>query len=380
LDEKADILAVVDHLGLARSMSTSRSQVLTIRPDPDHAGQRLDKVLAASATGLSRARLQALIRAGAVKIEGRTIGDPGHRVKSGDAFEIALPEPEPAEPKPQDIPLTVVYEDAAIIVIDKPAGLVVHPAAGHSDGTLVNALLAHCGASLSGIGGVRRPGIVHRLDKDTSGLLVVAKTDAAHQGLADQFEAHGRDGRLERRYLALVWGVPERASGRIDAPLARSDRNRTEMAIARRGGRAAATNWQVQERFDDASGRPVASLLSLVLETGRTHQIRVHLQHIGHPLMADPVYGASHKSSARRLSEEARLALEAMPGQALHAAGLGFEHPISGKKLVFDSTPPPAMAQLLESLRRDFPRGAPRPQVSAKVAKPERRIAGRRRV
>jgi len=359
-------------------MSTPGAEILTVRVEAKDAGQRLDKVLASGGTGLSRARLQNLIRAGAVRLGDRTIGDPGHRVKPGDEITVALPDPEPAEPIPQDIPLAVVYEDNALIVIDKPAGLVVHPAAGHAEGTLVNALLAHCGASLSGIGGVRRPGIVHRLDKNTSGLLVVAKTDLAHHGLAEQFEAHGRDGRLQRRYLALVWGVPERAGGRIDAPLGRSGRNRTEMAIVRWGGRAAATVWTVQEAFRDAEGRALASLLSLVLETGRTHQIRVHMQHIGHPVMADPVYGVSHKASARRLGEAARTSLDAMQGQALHAAGLGFVHPVTGKRMTFESPLPGPMARLLEALRTEStsPPGSLRPE----TRKPRRRSSGSTRV
>lgn len=356
---------------MTRDTSTPAAGILTCHVDATDAGQRLDKVLASEGTGMSRARLQALIRAGAVRIAGRTIGDPGHRVKPGEEITVVIPEPEPAEPLPQNIPLAVVYEDDALIVIDKPAGLVVHPAAGHAEGTLVNALLAHCGASLSGIGGVRRPGIVHRLDKDTSGLLVVAKTDAAHQGLAEQFEAHGRDGRLHRRYLALVWGVPERAAGRIDAPLGRSERNRTEMAIVRQGGRAAATTWSVEETFRDTDNKPLASLLSLVLETGRTHQIRVHMQHIGHPVLADPVYGASHKASARRLGAAARASLEVMPGQALHAAGLGFDHPITGKKLAFESPPPAPMARLLEALRNE--RRTPGGRKRVEPEKPKRR-------
>lgn len=292
---------------------------------------------------------------------GRTILNPGHRVKPGEAFELLVPEPEAPEPKPEAIPLVVVFEDEALIVIDKPVGLVVHPAAGHDDGTLVNALIAHCGDSLSGIGGVKRPGIVHRLDKDTSGLLVVAKTDAAHRGLAEQFEAHGRDGRLERRYLAVVWGVPERKTGRIVAALGRSSRNRTQMAVVRSGGREAATNYAVREIFSDARGEPVASLLELSLETGRTHQIRVHLEHIGHPVVGDPVYGTGFKASLNRLDAAARTPVEALRGQALHAAVLGFEHPVSGRPVRFESAPPPAMRLAIEALRgRDPPSGAAR--------------------
>lgn len=323
--------------------------VLVATPADD--GARLDRWLTDHAGGLSRARVQALIRSGSVSLAGGAITDPGHRIKPGDRAELALPEPEAAEPLAEDIPLAIAHEDASLIVIDKPAGLVVHPAAGHASGTLVNALIAHCGASLSGIGGVRRPGIVHRLDKDTSGLIVVAKTDAAHRGLARQFAAHGRDGRLQRRYEALVWGAPERPSGRIEAALERSSHNRLQMAVVREGGRAAVTHWSLLERFRGLDGRPVAGHLTLALETGRTHQIRVHMHHIGHPVMADPVYGTGHKSSAARLAEAACAALAAMPGQALHAGLLGFVHPVSGDEIMLESPPPPAFRRLLEALR-----------------------------
>jgi 23S rRNA pseudouridine1911/1915/1917 synthase len=249
--------------------------------------------------------------------------------------------------------LAIVYEDAELIVLDKPAGLAVHPGPGHASGTLVNALIAHCGASLSGIGGVKRPGIVHRLDKDTTGLLVVAKTDRAHRGLAGQFAAHGRDGRLERGYRAIAWGAPARAKGAIDAPLARSTANRTRIAVVRAGGgRRAVTRYEVLERFGAAGGaRPVASLLRLVLETGRTHQVRVHLAHIGHPLLGDATYGAGFKASAHKLGAEAQAALAALGRQALHAAELAFVHPVSGKRLAFTAPLPPDMAGLLAALR-----------------------------
>lgn len=348
-------MVTIPPLAAAPRMSSPDDRSLAVTAGPDDAGERLDKLVTQHATGLSRARVQALIRAGAVSIGGETIGDVGHRVKPGDRIELSLPEPEPAEPRPEAIPLTVVFEDRHLIVVDKPAGLVVHPAAGHAGGTLVNALIAHCGDSLSGIGGVRRPGIVHRLDKDTSGLLVVAKTDAAHQGLAAQFEAHGRDGRLSRRYLALVWGAPERPAGRIEASLERSERNRLQMAVVREGGRTAVTHWSLLRRFDGFDGRAVASLLALELETGRTHQIRVHMSHVGHPVMADPVYGTRFKSSAARLTDAAQAALAAMPGQALHAAALGFEHPTTGRQLHFEAAPPPAFAALLAALGSDKP-------------------------
>ena len=230
--------------------------------------------------------------------------------------------------------------------------MVVHPAPGHAGGTLVNALIAHCGESLSGIGGVRRPGIVHRLDKDTSGLLVVAKSDAAHRGLSEQFAAHGSDGRLSRRYVALVWGAPDRPRGAIDAPIARSRHNRTRMTVSQAAeARHAVTHYALLEVFRDEAGVPIASLAELALETGRTHQIRVHLAHIGHPVLGDPVYGSGFKSSARRLSERARAALLKLDRQALHAAGLGFEHPVMGKRLSFESPLPADFSALLEALR-----------------------------
>lgn len=347
--------------------------------DAADAGQRLDRLLAARIDGASRSRLKALILAGCVTSgDGRTLSDPGMAVKPGDVVRVTVPPAAAAEPVAEAIPLTVVYEDRHLIVIDKPAGLVVHPAAGHAAGTLVNALIAHCGASLSGIGGVRRPGIVHRLDRDTSGLLVVAKSDAAHQGLAAQFAAHGRDGRLLRSYLALVWGVPGRAEGRIEAPLGRHPTQRTRMSVVKPGrGRAAATRYTVLETFaaaagagaeGGAGGATAASLLRLDLETGRTHQIRVHLAHIGHPVMGDPVYGRGFKASARRLGPEAQEALEALGRQALHAVELGFEHPVTGRRLRFTGSVPADMARLVRALTADD-----RPQTTEFDAKPKRR-------
>ncbi len=350
-------------------------------------GQRLDRVLAARIAGLSRSRLKALILAGKVAIGGRTIRDPGHRVNAGASVRVGLPPPEEAAPAGEAIPLNVVHEDDEIIVIDKPAGLVVHPAAGHRAGTLVNALIAHCGDSLSGIGGVKRPGIVHRLDKDTSGLLVVAKTDRAHAGLARQFADHGRAGPharfqteralvsrtesaltkedrprpdakpvptfagrgLRRGYLALIWGVPARPKGTIEAPIGRHQHAREKMAV-RQGGRAATTHWQVLERYAGADGKPVASLVECRLETGRTHQIRVHFAHAGHPLLGDATYGPGFKTKAARLSPPARAALAALGRQALHAYLLVLVHPLSGELLEFRSELPPDMARLRHAL------------------------------
>jgi 23S rRNA pseudouridine1911/1915/1917 synthase len=240
-----------------------------------------------------------------------------------------------------------VFEDKHLIVINKPAGLVVHPAAGHAGGTLVNALLAHCGDSLSGIGGVKRPGIVHRLDKDTSGLLVIAKTDKAHGALSEQFAAHGRDGRLQRAYLAFVWGDLVRPTGMITTGIGRSTTNRQKQAVSTRSdAREAITHYEVVERFGG-----VASLVRCNLETGRTHQIRVHMAHIGHPLLGDGVYGSGFKTSIAKLSDEARVAVNALKGQALHAALLGFEHPVSGKALQFEAGLPADLSELHHMLR-----------------------------
>src|SRR5690242_212758 len=287
-------------------------------------GDRLDRVLAARIAELSRTRIKALILAGEVSLGGRTIRDPGHRVNAGEAIAIAIPAPEPATPEGEAIPLDIVYEDDEIIVIDKPKGLVVHPAAGHASGTLVNALIAHCGDSLSGIGGVKRPGIVHRLDKDTTGLMVVAKNDAAHASLSAQFADHGRTGEMRRGYLAFVWGVPTRQRGTIDAPIDRHPHAREKMAV-REGGREAVTHWEIKEVFNGPNGKPVASLLACQLETGRTHQIRVHLAHIGHPLLGDSVYGPHFKTKAGHLGPEAQAALTSLGRQALHAYLLTIE-------------------------------------------------------
>src|SRR6185437_4666591 len=249
-------------------------------PEPAHAGWRLDRALAAAVPTLSRERLKALIRSGAVETQGSAVRDPALKVKGGEALRVAVPEPQPAHNEPQDIALMILFEDDHLLVVDKPAGLVVHPAAGNRDGTLVNALLHHCGGSLSGIGGVARPGIVHRIDKDTSGLLVVAKTDVAHEGLARQFAAHS----IDRRYLAIVNGVPKASNGTVDAPLARSASNRKKIAIVEGNrGKRAVTHWKRLEALDGAA------MVECRLETGRTHQIRVHMASIGHPLVGDPV-------------------------------------------------------------------------------------------
>ncbi len=316
---------------------------------PSLAGLRLDQALARLFPQYSRNRLQAWLRSGHIRFDGER-AEPRRPVAGGERIDLAPPvPPAAAAPRAQKIPLAVVYEDRDLIVIDKPAGLVVHPGAGNETGTLVNALIAHCGASLSGVGGERRPGIVHRLDKDTSGLLVAAKNDLAHRGLAEQFAAHGRDGILERSYLAIVWGRPERATGTISAALARSSANRQKMAVSRgAAARPAVTHYEVLETFGK---QPLASLLRCRLETGRTHQIRVHLAHLGHPLLGDATYGGGFKSSATKLPEAARNALMALNRQALHAASLGFRHPRTGRMLRFSSPLPVDFQTLLETLR-----------------------------
>lgn len=317
----------------------------------DAAGARLDRWLAMSLPAFSRSRLQGLIAAGDLMLDGQLATDSGHKLKAGQLVVLKVPPPTPAEPIAQDIPLDIIYEDADLIVINKPAGLVVHPAAGHEDGTLVNALIAHCGASLSGIGGVRRPGIVHRLDKDTSGILVVAKNDHAHKELSAQFADHGRTGPLERAYLALVWGMPKRAHGTINAAIDRSTKNREKMAIVPDGrGREAITHYEVLETYPAGSNEPIASLLRCELETGRTHQIRLHLAHIGHPVMGDMVYGPGFATKAARLPAGPRAALAALDRQALHAAMLGFAHPVSGEARIHEVDPPEDFARLQDQL------------------------------
>ena len=321
-----------------------------------HEGLRLDRYLAQQAEiageALSRTRLQGLIEEGKVFVNGVIAKDGKNKVRTGFAITIDVPQAAPAEPMGENIPLNVIYEDDELIVIDKPAGLVVHPASGHETGTLVNALIAHCGESLSGIGGVKRPGIVHRIDKDTSGLLVIAKTDAAHQGLAALFADHGLTLPLEREYRAIVWGVPSRARGMVDAPLGRHATHREKQAVVTPDrGRNAVTHWELQERFPGKEGAPAAALLTCRLETGRTHQIRVHMAHIAHPLLGDPFYGTGFRTKSANLTEPAREALAALGRQALHAARLGFEHPVTGEWMEFESEPPEDMQKLLAALR-----------------------------
>src|SRR5947209_11812500 len=330
--------------------SSNRGQKLELVVAGDEGFGRLDRVLALRSPELSRSRLKALILAGFVTVKSAPVRDPAYHVTAGDTITIDVPEAVPAEPAGEDIALDIVYEDEDIIVINKPKGLVVHPGAGHETGTLVNALIAHCGASLSGIGGVKRPGIVHRLDKDTTGLMVAAKNDRAHQSLIEQFADHGRTGAMRRGYLAFVWGVPKRQRGTVDAPIDRHPYARVKMAV-RDSGRDAVTRWEIQESFNGRDGKPVAALLACQLETGRTHQIRVHLAHIGHPLLGDAVYGPHFKTKASHLGPRSQAALAALGRQALHAYLLALKHPQTGAILERISDLPADLTLLRDCLR-----------------------------
>ena len=324
--------------------------VLSLRIADKHRGTRLDKALAESLSGYSRVRIQAMIADGRVTIDARVETNGSRKLLGGEQAMVDEPPPVAATPVPQPIPLTVLFEDRHLIVIDKPAGLVVHPSAGHETGTLVNALLAHCGASLSGINGVLRPGIVHRLDKDTSGVMVVAKHDRAHRALAEQFADHGRSGPLDRRYRAIAWGMFEFPNGTIDAAMTRSTQNRERMVVSRNeDARFALTHYSVKS-VSAGEPRTRTSLVTCRLETGRTHQIRVHLAHIGHPLLGDPLYGSGFRTREPLLPEPARAALQALDRQALHAEMLAFAHPADGRTMQFETDPPADFTRLEQAL------------------------------
>ena len=308
--------------------------------DASAAGERLDRALAAALPDLTRSRVKALIEGRRVALAGgQTIEEPSRKVKTGERFEIDIPEPEPAVPEPQALALDILYEDTDLLVLNKPAGMVVHPAPGNPDNTLVNALLAHCGDSLSGIGGVRRPGIVHRLDKDTSGVMVVAKNDRTHTALSRLFAAHD----LERIYQVLVWGAPKVAQGRVEAAIGRHPVDRKRMTVRRVGGRSAITDYWVEKRFGPPL-EPLASLVGARLGTGRTHQVRVHMAHLGCPVVGDPVYGRKSRNA------KAPSALREFPRQALHAAVLAFRHPTTGQNLKFATELPQDFSKLVASL------------------------------
>lgn len=311
----------------------------------------MDRLISAHCDiGISRTRVKKLIDGGQVSVDGTIVRDPSQKLGRAAEISIKMPDLVEADPVAQEIPLQIVFEDETLIVINKPAGLVVHPGAGVRDGTLVNALLEHCGTSLSGIGGVRRPGIVHRLDKATSGLLVVAKSDAAHQSLAAQFADHGRSGVLERGYRALVWGVPSPLKGRIDTQLGRSPTNRLQMAVLKSGGRQAITHYDVVERLGPRE-KPAASLVECRLETGRTHQVRVHLTHIGCPLIGDPDYGRGHRTKSNTLTGLAADLSAGLNRQALHAYLLVFAHPLTAETMRFEAPFPDDLAALYGALK-----------------------------
>ncbi|MER2606965.1 MAG: RluA family pseudouridine synthase [Siculibacillus sp.] len=357
-----DDLDDIDEIDAPEAAPTEGSIEITI--EAEASAERLDAALARRIPTLSRSRLKALIGEGRVRVDGATVTDASRKINAGARLAVDLPAARAATPEPEDIPLEVVHEDDDVIVLMKPAGLVVHPGAGNWSGTLVNALLHHCKGRLSGIGGVERPGIVHRLDKDTSGLMVVAKTDRAHQSLAAQFADHGRTGPLERAYLAVVWGVPKYTEGTITTQIGRDPRNRQAMAAVKSGGREAVTHFRVLETFGsprpgakirEAEAGPIASLVECVLETGRTHQIRVHMAEIGHPLLGDDLYGSGFRTKAdklARIAPEAGAALAALGRQALHARLLAFAPPTGRKKVLrFEADMPEDMERLVEALR-----------------------------
>jgi 23S rRNA pseudouridine1911/1915/1917 synthase len=313
---------------------------LTITAPEGAAGQRVDKFLAEASGALSRSRVKALIEAGQVKRDNAPLSEPSETVRSGVCYRIDIPDSVCATPVPQPIAFPILYEDNDLIVLDKPAGMVVHPAPGSPDHTLVNALLAHCGDTLPGIGGERRPGIVHRLDRDTSGVMVVAKTELAMAKLSAAFAERT----IDRIYLALVWGLPAPSAGQIEGAIGRDPRDRKRMAVTQ-GGRPALTHYRTQRAWGTA-----LALLECRLGTGRTHQIRVHLSRKGHPLVGDPVYLRRVPAAARGLAPALRDTLLDFPRQALHAARLGFEHPRHGKTMLFETPPPADMAGLLDAL------------------------------
>ncbi|MFT3995913.1 MAG: RluA family pseudouridine synthase [Asticcacaulis sp.] len=329
-----------DDLPLADSDGETHDLVLTA----DMAGDRLDRALLPLMPDLSRARLQALISEGHLSLDGQTVSDGKHKAKAG-TYALFVPAPVSAIPEPQDLSLEVLYEDAHLIVVNKPAGMAAHPAPGTPDGTLVNALLFHCGASLSGIGGVLRPGIVHRLDKDTSGVMVAAKSDAAHRGLSELFSRHD----IDRAYEALVRGAPKAPAGTVTTRIGRSAHDRKKMAVLKSGGREAITHYKTLEGFGSPGGgdKPLAARVRCTLETGRTHQIRVHMAHLGCPCLGDPVYGSG--APARPVADA--LKAHGFARQALHAAHLGFVHPVTGEKLSFEAAPPADMSALLSALK-----------------------------
>jgi 23S rRNA pseudouridine1911/1915/1917 synthase len=329
----------------------SKNDVVALTIGLEHDSERLDRCLADSIRDMSRVRLQDLIKNEHCQVlrqgRSRTVKDPSWRVKLEDEVRLKLPPPVDTRVLGQAIELNILYEDDSLIVLNKAAGMVVHPAPGSPDKTLVNALIAHCGDTLSGIGGEKRPGIVHRLDKDTSGVMVAAKTDKAHHSLSDQFASHGRDGRLKRLYQAFVWGTILPAKGSVDAPIFRAPHNRKKMAVSKsERARHAVTHYRHMGAFVEGH----VSHIQCELETGRTHQIRVHMAHIGHPVLSDALYGSGMKSRAKHLTDTQRTALDALQRQALHASALGFEHPESGQPMYFEADMPADMLAFADAL------------------------------
>lgn len=344
---------------MSKGHNEAASELEAFTADDDASGCRLDQWLAGrTGDSLSRNRIKKLIEDGHVRIAGTVVTEPKRKLKHGDLIEIDMPEPVSADPLPEAIPLDVLFEDEDVIVVNKPAGMVVHPAPGNRSATLVNALLHHCEGTLSGIGGVRRPGIVHRLDRDTSGVMVVAKNDRAHAILSAQFADHGRTTRMRRAYQALVWGAPPRMKGTIETFLGRSPRERTKQAVVNENqpdARHAVTHYRTMERFGDRTGgHVVASLVECTLETGRTHQIRVHMTHIGHPLIGDQEYGKGFMTKVKALPPALASSIAKLNRQALHAASLSFEHPSSGALMRFESPVPPDMQDVLTAFREHF--------------------------
>ena len=338
-------------------MTSDDMQRLTITAPPEAAGERLDRFLAAgleAPSPLSRTRLKALILDGAVTENGAAVIDPSQSVRAEAEYALLLPPVREATPQAEEIPLDIMFEDDHIIVLNKPSGMVVHPGPGQPDGTVVNALIAHCGNSLTGIGGVMRPGIVHRLDKDTSGVMMAAKSDAAHQKLTEMFAAHD----LDRHYLAITWGMPPETEGRIEAALGRSTRDRKKQAVVP-NGRYAATNWTVIRRLP-----PFASIVECRRETGRTHQIRVHMAHLGHGVIGDPIYGKPMRSGQMpdAVARDCLAEIRDFWRQALHAASLGFAHPVTGEALHFETPMPDDMAGLVTAIEAGIARRATAPK------------------
>ena len=338
-------------------MTSEDMQRLTITAPREAAGERLDRFLATgleAPSPLSRTRLKALILDGAVTENGAAVIDPSQSVRAEAEYALLLPPVREATPQAEDIPLDIMFEDDHIIVLNKPSGMVVHPGPGQPEGTLVNALIAHCGDSLTGIGGLMRPGIVHRLDKDTSGVMMAAKSDAAHQKLTEMFAAHD----LERHYLAITWGMPPETEGRIEAALGRSTRDRKKQAVVP-NGRYAATNWTVIRRLP-----PFASIVECRLETGRTHQIRVHMAHLGHGVIGDPMYGKPMRSGQMpdAVARDCLAEIRTFRRQALHAASLGFAHPVTSEALNFEAPMPDDIAELVAAIEAGIARRATAPK------------------